>query len=149
MKYLDYPPVWLVAFLGIAWVQSQTFTLNLSFGPVWAPIMGGLLVGAGVLLMLLALVEFYKHKTTFVPRKESSAFIQSGIFKRSRNPIYLGDLLVLAGMILYWDAALSLPLIPVFMWVIEKRFILGEEKHLRQTYRLQYATYCQKTRRWL
>jgi protein-S-isoprenylcysteine O-methyltransferase Ste14 len=99
--------------------------------------------------MLLAVMEFQKHKTTFVPRRESSSFIQSGIFKRSRNPIYLGDAMVLAGAILYMDAVLALPLVPLFIWIIEKRFIEGEENHLRRTYRAQFAGYENKVRRWI
>jgi len=149
MKQIEFPPVWLAAFIAIAWAQSTYFPMGLSFGPVWADLLGGVLVGGGLLLMLLAVVEFYRHKTTIVPRRESSAFVQSGIYRRTRNPIYLGDALVLAGLILRWDAVLSLPLIPIFIWVIEKRFIEGEEKHLRRTYRAQWATYERKVRRWL
>ncbi|AXX97467.1 methyltransferase family protein [Profundibacter amoris] len=149
MKQIELPPVWLAAFLAIAWAQSTYYPMGLSFGPVWADLLGGILVGAGLLLMLLAVVEFYKRKTTIIPRRESSAFVQSGIYRRTRNPIYLGDALVLAGLILRWDAVLSLPLIPIFIWVIEKRFIQGEEKHLRRTYRVQWATYERKVRRWL
>lgn len=148
MKHIDYPPVWLVAFLIIAWFQGSYYPMGLSFGTIWAPLLGGLLVGGGFLLMALAVMEFLKHKTTIVPRRESSAFMQSGIFKRTRNPIYLGDLMVLAGLILYWDVPLSMPLIPIYLWVLEKRFILGEEKHLRETYRLEFAKYEQKVRRW-
>ena len=149
MKQIELPPVWLAAFLAIAWTQSTYYPMGLSFGPVWADLLGGILVGAGLLLMLLAVVEFYKRKTTIIPRRESSAFVQSGIYRRTRNPIYLGDALVLAGLILRWDAVLSLPLIPIFIWVIEKRFIQGEEKHLRRKYRVQWATYERKVRRWL
>ncbi len=149
MKQIELPPVWLAAFIAIAWAQSTYFPMGLSFGPVWADLLGGILVGGGLLLMLLAVVEFYRHKTTIVPRRESSAFVQSGIYRRTRNPIYLGDALVLAGLILRWDAVLSLPLIPIFIWVIEKRFIEGEEKHLRRTYRALWAKYERKVRRWL
>lgn len=149
MKQIELPPVWLVAFLAIAWLQSVYFPLGLSFGPGWVDLLGGLLVGAGLLLMLLAVIEFYRRKTTIMPRRESSAFVQSGIYRHTRNPIYLGDALVLAGLILRWDAVLSLPLIPIFVWVIEKRYIEGEEKHLRRTYRAQWAAYERKVRRWL
>lgn len=149
MKHLELPPVWLAAFIAIAWVQSVYYPFGLGFGPVWADLLGGLMVGAGLLMMLMAVVEFNRHKTTIIPRRNSSSFVQSGIYKRSRNPIYLGDALILAGLILRWDAVLSLPLIPLFIWVIERRFIIGEEKHLRQTYRAQWAQYERKVRRWL
>ncbi len=147
-KLIDYPPVWLAAFLAIAWWQAKNFRLGLSLNGAWEPLVGGLLVGAGLLLMFLAVIEFRRHQTTFVPRSTPTSFIQSGIYKRSRNPIYLGDVLVLTGMILYWDAVLSLVLIPIFIWIIEKRFIEGEEKTLRRMYHAQFAAYERRVRRW-
>ena len=146
---IEIPPFWLAAFIAIAWWQSTYYTMRLSFGPVWADLLGGLLIGGGLLAMLMAVAEFYRHKTTLMPRSESNSFVQSGIYKKSRNPIYLGDAMVLAGIILRWDAVLSLPLIPIFIWIIEKRFIIGEEKHLRIKYRAGWAAYENKVRRWL
>lgn len=148
-RTLDYPPVWLAAFLAIAWLQARSLPMGLRF-PTWAAdMLGGLLVGGGILLMLLAVMEFRRHHTTIIPHQQPSFFVQSGIYTRSRNPIYLGDAMVLAGLILYWDAVLSLPLIPIFVWLIERRFILGEEKRLRRTYRAQWASYENKVRRWI
>ncbi len=149
MKNLELPPVWLAAFIAIAWAQSVYYPMGLNFGTGWADLLGGLLIGGGLLLMLMAVLEFYRHKTTIMPRRDSSSFVQSGIYKKSRNPIYLGDAMILAGVILRWDAVLSLPLIPIFVWVIEKRFIIGEEGHLRRTYRAQYASYLNRVRRWI
>jgi protein-S-isoprenylcysteine O-methyltransferase Ste14 len=149
LKWIDLPPVWLAGFAALAWVQADRYAHGLSFGPVWADLLGGLLVGAGVLLMLLALTEMRRHRTTVVPHREADALVTSGIFSRSRNPIYLGDSLLLSGLILSWDAVLALPLVPVFVWLIEKRFILPEENRLRRKFRADFARYSQKTRRWL
>ena len=101
------------------------------------------------MLIVLAATEFRRHRTTIVPHREAERLIRSGIFTRSRNPIYLGDSLILAGLILRWDAVLALPLVPVFVWIIEKRFILPEEDRLRRKFRMDYAQYCEKTRRWV
>lgn len=101
------------------------------------------------MLMLLAVHELRRNKTTVVPHRTPDRLVQTGIFSRSRNPIYLGDALVLAGLILKFDAVLSLPLVPVFVFVIEKRFILPEEDRMRRKYRIEYARYEQKVRRWL
>lgn len=149
MKYIDIPPVWLFAALGLAWWQKTRFDYGLSFGPVWADLLGGLLVGGGVVLIALAAYEMRRHRTTIMPHEVPDALVTSGIFKRSRNPIYLADSLILTGMILYWDAVLSLPLIPVFVWWIEKHFILTEEKRLRRNFRADFARYEKQTRRWL
>jgi protein-S-isoprenylcysteine O-methyltransferase Ste14 len=149
MKWLDMPPVWLAGFLALAWWQAAAFSLGLSFGGAWADLLGGLLVGGGLLLMALAFAEFRRHRTTVIPHETPTALIQSGIFKRTRNPIYAADALILAGLILRWDAVLSLVLIPVFVWVIERRFIIPEEDRMRRTFRMDWARYEGKVRRWL
>ena len=149
MRWLDIPPVWLAAALAVAWWQSGQFSYGLSFGGAWADFLGGLLVGAGVLLALLAVYEMRRQRTTVVPHREAQALVSTGIFSRTRNPIYLGDLLILAGFILSWDAVLSLPLLPILLWVLEKRFVIPEEDRLRRKYRAEFAQFCEKTRRWL
>lgn len=149
LKWLDVPPVWLLVACAAAWAQKTYFAFGLSFGNGLADLVGGLLVGAGVLLMLLALYELRSHQTTVIPHQEASALVTTGIFSRSRNPIYLGDVLVLSGLILYWDSVVALPLIPGLFWVLETRFIVPEEAHLRRKFVAEFTRYAQRTRRWL
>jgi protein-S-isoprenylcysteine O-methyltransferase Ste14 len=130
-------------------VQARHFVLGLSFGGPWADFAGGLLVGGGIVLMLLAVAEMRRQRTTVVPHRDADALVTGGIFSRSRNPIYLGDALLLAGLILRWDAVLSLPLIPVFVWLIERRFVIPEENRLRRKFRADFARYEAKVRRWV
>lgn len=149
MKWVDVPPVWLAAFAAVAWLQARYADAGLSLIHPVTMLLGGVLVGAGLLLIGLATIEFRKHGTSIIPHREPDALIQSGIFRRSRNPIYLGDLMILAGLCLRWDAVLSLVLVPVLAFVLEKRFILPEEKRLRRAFRAEFARYAQKTRRWV
>lgn len=148
-QWVDIPPVWLILCLGLAWGQARLWPMGLSFGGAVADFLGGVLVGGGLVLMALAAYEMARQHTTLVPHRDASHLVQSGIYSRSRNPIYLGDAMVLAGMILNWDAVLSLPLVPVFVWWIERRFILPEEDRLRRKFRADFARYAQKTRRWV
>ncbi|MCT4557327.1 MAG: isoprenylcysteine carboxylmethyltransferase family protein [Pelagimonas sp.] len=149
LKWVDMPPVWLAGAIGLAWVQKTHYSLGLDFGLGVADLLGGLLVGGGLLLMALAVYEMRRQKTTIIPHQDADKLVTAGIFKRTRNPIYLGDAMVLAGLILYWDAVLALPLIPIFVWIIEKRFIIGEEDRLRRKFRMTYARYCDEVRRWI
>ncbi|MDP5348342.1 MAG: isoprenylcysteine carboxylmethyltransferase family protein [Paracoccaceae bacterium] len=149
MKWIDLPPVWLAAMIALAWAQATWLPLGLSFGGAWADFTGGILVGGGLILMALAVHEMRKARTTIIPHLEADKLVQSGIFSRSRNPIYLGDMLVLAGLILRLDAVLALPLVPVFLGILEKRFVIPEENRLRRKFRADFARYCQKTRRWI
>lgn len=146
-KWIDIPPVWLALALGLSWWIGEVSTLSLGGG--WVDFLGGLMVGGGIILMGLALIEMKKRQTTPIPHREADHLVTSGIFRRTRNPIYLGDALVLAGLILYWDVPLALPLVPVFVWWIERHFILPEEDRLRRKFRVEFAAYCRETRRWV
>ena len=148
MKWIDMPPVWLALFVAMAWLQSSYLGAGLALG-AWADFVGGLLVGGGILLAIFAFMEFRRARTTVVPHNTPERLITSGIFSRSRNPIYLGDVLILTGLILRWDAVRSLPLVPVFLWILEKRFIVPEETRMRQAFRAEFAKYERKVRRWV
>lgn len=149
MRAIDVPPVWLAVALAAAWAQGRFFSFGLDFGGSWSQLLAGILVGGGIVLTALAVMEMRRHKTTLHPHGTPEALVQSGIFSRSRNPIYVADVMILAGMILYWDAILALPLVPIFLWVLEKRFVLREENFLRRKFRADFARYCEKVRRWV
>lgn len=149
MKWLDMPPIWVAAFVALAYAQRQFFPLGLSLAHPVTALVAGLLVGAGVVLTLLAALEFRRHSTTIVPHQQPAQLIQTGVFKRSRNPIYLADVILLTGLVLWMDAVLSLVLVPVLFWVLETRFVIPEEDRLRRQFRADFARYAQKTRRWV
>ncbi len=148
MKWIDTPPVWLLGMLAFARLSRELWPNRLSFGGPWADLLGGLLVGGGILLAVLAVTELRRNRTSLLPHEIPDRLVTTGIFSRSRNPIYLGDVLILSGMILYWDAVLALPLMPVFFWVLENRFVIPEEAILRRKFRADFARYAQQTRRW-
>ena len=149
MRWIDLPPVWLVGFAALAWVQARVLPMGLSLNGVVTDLLSGILVGGGIILAIMAVVEFRRHRTTVLPHETPSTMVQSGIYRRSRNPIYLGDVLILAGLILRFDAVLSLVLLPIFVWLLERRFIIPEEDRLRRTFRADFARYERKTRRWI
>ncbi len=149
MRLIDIPPVWLVGFAVLAWVQARMLPLGLSLDGAVTDLLSGILIGGGIILAIMAVIEFRRHKTTVIPHETPSSMVQTGIYKRSRNPIYLGDVLILAGLILRFDAVLSLVLIPIFVWLLERRFIIPEEDRLRRTFRADFARYERKTRRWI
>lgn len=148
MKWLDLPPIWLALFIAAAWWQAQ-------LAPVWmvagmaARTAGAVLIGAGLVLMAMAVLEFGRHRTTVIPHLMPSALIDTGIFSRTRNPIYLGDALVLIGAVLWNGSLLGLILVPVFIWLIERRFIAPEEARLRAAFGPAFEAYAQKVRRWV
>lgn len=147
MRHFDYPPVWLIAALGLVWVETQ----------VWPGLLGWPVVqhvGTGLALIALALfvlaaVEFLRARSTIIPHQMPAALITRGIFAFSRNPIYLADVILLVGLSLRWGAASGLVLAPVLAWVLQRRFILGEEARLRARFGAAAEAYFACTRRWL
>jgi protein-S-isoprenylcysteine O-methyltransferase Ste14 len=149
MKWIDLPPVWLGLFLGVVWGASQLFDAAERHGTGLAGF-GWVLVIAGLSIMGLAVFEMTRHRTTVIPHMQPSSLVKTGIFRFSRNPIYLGDALVLAGFVLIWYTSLIfLLLMPAFMFLITRRFIWAEESRLNQAFGSDFTAYCQATRRWL
>jgi len=146
-RWIDLPPVWLLVFLGLA--RVQTVRLPVGGSGAWSDFAGGVLVGGGVLLMGLAVAEMRRQRTTVIPHETPSMLVQTGIFRRSRNPIYLGDTLVLAGFVLFWGAWPSLLLVPLFMWLVTDRFIAPEEARMEETFGAAFDAYRAKVRRWV
>lgn len=146
LRQWESPPTWLALFLALAWMQSRFLPL-LDAGPMGRTI-GAVLIAVGLGMMLLAALQFLRHHTTVLPRETPTAMIDSGIYRWSRNPIYLADALILSGAALQWDVG-GLILVPIFMAVIRTRFILGEEAGLRARFGPAFEAYAARTRRWL
>ncbi|WP_093966940.1 methyltransferase family protein [Actibacterium lipolyticum] len=147
LKWLDLPPIWLAFFGVTAWGQSRLLPA-FSFGK-WADWVGTALVGAGVLIAVSAILQFFGNRTSVIPRRTPRTLIRTGIYRLTRNPIYLADAMVLGGLILRWDAVLSVVLVPVFMAVIHRRFIKGEEMRIREEFGEAFDAYASRVRRWL
>ena len=148
-RWLNIPPVWLALALVIANFQARYFHFGLSLSHSITNMVAGLSIGAGVLLMALAVVELMRHRTNVIPHREADHLVITGVFKWTRNTIYLGDALVLLGFILHWDAVLSLAILPIFMMAIDNGFIVYEEDRLRRKFRSDFERYMRDTRRWI
>ena len=89
-----------------------------------------------------------RARTTFVPRRDPQRLVTGGLFRFSRNPIYLADAMILAGAILFWGAVLALPLIALFMALITFRYIHDEETRLRATFGPEFEVWAARVPRW-
>lgn len=143
MRFIDLPPVWLLAALVAVWLSPWTL------GWAWRFWLGLTLLGVAAFLTLAALREFSRARTTIIPHLDPKALITTGIFAWTRNPIYLADVLILLGLSLFWGKLLGLLLVLPFAWLLQKRFILGEEARLRAAFGDAFERYAANTRRWL
>ncbi len=147
MKALDWPPVWTMAAVALAWGLGRVWPWDF-LSPV-GPALGMLLALAGVALMAVAGAQMALARTTVIPRQMPSVLVTGGVFAWSRNPIYLGDLMVVAGACLGFNAPWALPLLAGFVWIIETRFILDEEARLRARFGAGFDTWAAGTARWM
>jgi protein-S-isoprenylcysteine O-methyltransferase Ste14 len=143
---VDLPPVWLIGHLALAYALGKLTPPFFGAAGQWA---GAVLVLAGLALMAVAIAQMTTRRTTVIPRRNPSALMTTGVFGLSRNPIYLGDALILTGAILWWDAALALPLVASFVSVIQSRFIRDEEARLTAAFGPEFDLWALRVRRWI
>lgn len=110
---------------------------------------GGLSLLGGLLLMALAVSAIVRGHTTIRPDRAASHLVTDGPFRYSRNPIYVADVLLLAGTALLtgwmWLVAGS----ALFVACVTQLAIRPEEAHLAHRFGEPYRAYCDRVRRWL
>jgi len=111
--------------------------------------LGGILIFSGLILNLWADQLFKKAKTSVKYHQIPSYLILSGPFRISRNPMYLGMLLILFGVSILIQNPLSLIFPIAFFFIINYKFIPTEEKNMEKTFGRNYVEYKNKTRRWI
>ena len=106
-------------------------------------------LAAGVVLNLNADRLFRKHGTTVKPFEQSSALITSGAYRFSRNPMYLGMIMILVGVGVLMGSLSPFTLIPVFVIIMDKVFIASEERMLDRRFGDDWRNYRARVRRWI
>ena len=103
----------------------------------------------GMALVLWPAGLFNRAGTTIRPFERSSALVVGGPYRLSRNPIYLGMAIILVGVGVLAGSLTPFLVVPVFMVLIERRFIRKEEAMLEQAFGASYAAYKARVRRWI
>ena len=105
----------------------------------------------GASLDVAGLIAFRRAKTTVNPMtpQQSSAVVSAGIYRFTRNPMYLGLLCLLLAWAVYLASAWALLVLPAFVAYITRFQIQPEERALADQFGSAYADYCARVRRWL
>jgi protein-S-isoprenylcysteine O-methyltransferase Ste14 len=148
---LKIPPValFLICSTGM-WAISEVlptavFTLpSAAIIAVALALLGGAIAVAGV-------VQFRRQSTTVNPTRpeEATSVVRSGIFRITRNPMYLGLATVLMAWAIYLRNTAALLLLPVFVAYLTRFQIRPEERALLTQFGHEYADYIARVRRWL
>ena len=109
------------------------------------------ILSLGILVFINPVLKFIKSKTTINPIQfeETNRLVTSGIFKYSRNPMYLGMLMIIISTSIFYLNIYSILMPFLFIFWINKFQIKREEAFLTEKFGKEYLSYKNKTRRWL
>lgn len=133
--------MWAVAHSGFAYPVAIPFALPLAV----------LLAAAGIAVAAAAIRRFRKVETTVNPLQPdaATALVDHGIFTRTRNPMYLGLLLVLSGWGVWLQSLANIVVLAGFVFFITEFQIKPEERALQKVFGQAYADYVARVRRWI
>jgi len=143
-----HPPIVALMFIVLAYFLGRLAPLFLT-APATLRYLGLAMTFIGFLLGIGAFIEFRKARTTLDPHRSARQLVTSGIYRFTRNPIYLGFLLMVIGLPLnsglYWGIVMA----PFYMMTMTRLIIEHEERYLEKKFKNQYPGYKSRVRRWL
>jgi protein-S-isoprenylcysteine O-methyltransferase Ste14 len=132
--------------LAVAWLLRQVMPVPL--GPP-LPAFGALLIFAALALIGWALLVMVRAGVDPRPDKPDAAMVESGPFRFSRNPIYLGFLLAVAGFALRWGDLWAWVALVAAHLVLDRLVVAKEEAYLTTRFGEAYEAYRKRVRRWV
>ncbi|HEV7126493.1 MAG TPA: isoprenylcysteine carboxylmethyltransferase family protein [Ktedonobacterales bacterium] len=142
------PPVYfLIAFL-IGWLLQARFPLPFLARPI-ALSLGIALVAAAALLIIAAIPTMLRGHGTLKTDGPSAALVMSGPYRISRNPMYLGLVLLYGGLACVFAIDWALPLLIPLILYTQVGTIVPEERYLERSFGESYRAYRSRVRRWL
>jgi len=142
------PPTYFLA--AVVLIVAVHFLLPLGRLIVFPWLLVGLVpLAAGIVLNLLADRSFKRYGTTVKPFGKSSALVTHGAFDLSRNPMYLGMILILAGIAVLTGSAAPWLIVAATAILFDRVFIVPEQRMLEETFGVEFLEYKQRVRRWI
>ncbi|MDD4863961.1 MAG: isoprenylcysteine carboxylmethyltransferase family protein [Alishewanella agri] len=152
---LKIPPLLLVLLFALGmWLLAPLtapLSTQLALPALYTTVLALCLAVTGIAVALAGVLAFRRAKTTVDPRvpQQSSSLVLVGIYRYSRNPMYLGFLLLLAAFACYLQSLLALALLPLFVLYLNQFQIKPEERFLGQKFGQDFQVYMKQVRRWL
>lgn len=153
MHWLDHrlPPPLVFVFVGVAMWWVGSLPGEIVMGATARITVAAIIACAGFALGLAAGVAFLRAKTTVDPHKPqaASSLVVGGVYRLSRNPMYLGLAVILLGWAVYLAAPAAFAGPVAFAAYMTRFQIVPEEQVLAQQFGARFAAYRDKVRRWL
>ena len=148
---IPWPPILLVGFVLFGFALNALVPLGWPRGGLGNLLagLGVFMIGIGLLIDIGTMRTLAAAKTTILPHQRSEHLVTKGIFRFSRNPIYLANVVLIAGIGLFVGNAWLLILAPVNGYATQKLAIEREEAHLEARFGKTYRDYKKAVNRWL
>lgn len=143
-----YPLLIMIVMLGLCWILKWLYPLTSGLDLV-GKAFGWVVVLCGISLLAIAAGLFKIKGTTVNPTKEPNKLVTDGIYRVTRNPMYLGMLLILSGFPFVVESMLGLIFPVIFFLIMDRVVIPKEEKVVEGVFGEVYRGYKSKTRRWI
>ena len=146
-----FPPPFVYAIgILVGWLADRRWPWAITAHPAsWRPILVAALLLVWLALFLPAAALFRRAGTSLIPHKPVSAFVVSGPYRFTRNPMYLSLAALYLAVALILDSWWPVLFLPVVLIVIQRAVIAREERYLHGRFPVEYATYCSRVHRWL
>jgi protein-S-isoprenylcysteine O-methyltransferase Ste14 len=142
------PPLIYAALFGLGALVH--LLMPFTFLPMFAARVAALLfLGCGLPLAMWSILLFRRAHTHVEPVKPTTALVEAGPYRLTRNPIYLGLLCVYIAAALWWGLGWALLLAPVVVLAVQRLVIAREERYLDQKFGDAYRRYRARVRRWI
>ncbi len=148
-----HPAFVVLGALGVAAAGRSLWVLDPTLEPGWLLLavrrLGTLVGGAGILTLVLAYGAMARAGTTIDPRRATTRIVTTGIYRLSRNPIYLGWFLVILGGGLHRLSLVPALTAPLMLALLRWAVVVHEEEYLESAFGEEYRRYKGSVRRWL
>lgn len=144
------PPIWTLIFAMAMWGLDRYYPLLSVIPAPWNEL-GWYVMAIGPVAPIAAFVQFRKAGTTVNPHRPETAraLVSSGVYRWTRNPMYLGLLLVLVGWAVALGRLSEMAGPPLFIVLLERVQIRPEELALRRRFGEDYDRFCHQVNRWI
>lgn len=110
---------------------------------------GASLLTAGLVIIFIVRSKMKKANTNIEPWKPTNAILSDGVFAYSRNPVYVGMILIYIGVVFLFNSLWVLPSLFLVLLAMHYGVILREERYLERKFGEEYLVYKQRVRRWI
>ena len=144
------PPLLYVAGIAAGWLAQRVWPLRITGHP--SPVRTTLAIAFGLgwlALFAAAGGAFVRKRTSIIPNRPTTALVTTGIYRFTRNPMYVSMVLLYLAVTLALDSWWPLLFLPLVVIAVDRLVIRREERYLWHAFPHEYSEYRKRVRRWV